>query len=364
MFEIIFVLAAISGAIIATYTDLKDRIVPNRLTFPLMALGIFGHLVWAAAEGEIGIVITALKSLLLIFAVGFALNIIGIMPAGDVKEFMFIGALIPVYPTFLKGVLDPALPAYPFIITVFLNSFLVAFPLIGIIALMVAMVRSGATSFLSPLADYKRITNLSYYIVSCWAISNLVPLPMIVILLIASLVRIREDLKVLLLLLGIGAFVVASPMANAIQVAKYFVTSLLFISFISVLLNSFGILKKEALSTTVKITDLEEGDILGEEIYSREGKVFRDERSFIEKLKVAMRKGNLEVLSRSGLVANTTSTGVNPREIMDLKKHVGDGVLEDSVLIKRSIPFAPIILASLLVSLTVGDIGSLLRSIL
>ena len=41
------------------------------------------------------------------------------------------------------------------------------------------------------ITNYKRITNISYYITSCWAISNFVPLPMIVILLIASFVRIK-----------------------------------------------------------------------------------------------------------------------------------------------------------------------------
>lgn len=80
------VAAAVAAA--ASFSDLKTRKIPNKLTFSAMLLGLILNLVFFGLQGLAGSVLGILMG----FA-AFILFAIGALKAGDVKLYMAIGAL-------------------------------------------------------------------------------------------------------------------------------------------------------------------------------------------------------------------------------------------------------------------------------
>src|SRR3990172_7860730 len=147
----IFTLLALFGAIVASYTDVKQGVIQNRLTMPLFAAGVLGHLMVGGRE----IVPALVMGVLLIFIVGYAFWLVGGWSAGDAKEFLFIAALLPAYPQELKDVFNPLLGPYPFIATVFINTFLAIFPFILAWGVYTSFKQGRLTGFFAPMRDVK-----------------------------------------------------------------------------------------------------------------------------------------------------------------------------------------------------------------
>ena len=79
---------AVAVAAAASATDLKTRKIPNKLTFPVMVLGLIFNLLFGGLTG----LIMSFLGILMGFA-AFILFAIGALKAGDVKLYMAIGAL-------------------------------------------------------------------------------------------------------------------------------------------------------------------------------------------------------------------------------------------------------------------------------
>ena len=84
------VLKGVAAAVAATasFSDLKTRKIPNKLTFSAMLLGLVLNLVFFGLKGLAG----SFLGILMGFA-AFILFAIGALKAGDVKLYMAIGAL-------------------------------------------------------------------------------------------------------------------------------------------------------------------------------------------------------------------------------------------------------------------------------
>ncbi|MDI7258521.1 MAG: A24 family peptidase [Thermodesulfobacteriota bacterium] len=76
--------------IIAVYTDIKHKKLPNYLTFPAMFIGLVCHLLSGGLSG----LFFSITGLLLGIALLFLLYIIGGTGAGDVKLMGAVGALL------------------------------------------------------------------------------------------------------------------------------------------------------------------------------------------------------------------------------------------------------------------------------
>ncbi|NOZ77202.1 MAG: hypothetical protein GXO65_05955 [Euryarchaeota archaeon] len=127
------------------------------------------------------------------------------------------------------------------------------------------------------------------------------------------------------------------------------------------LLNSLRLFRALALREEKPVSELEEGDVLGEEIYMLDGRVLRDRRGLLEKVKEAVEKKELP--SHKTLIAGTSAAGVTEEEAEELKRLVEEGKMEDRVIVKKSMPFAPVILIGLIISLIMGDLGVIVRSL-
>lgn len=146
MFELVFIPAVIAlvAVCIANYTDLRKRIIPNRLTFPLIGVGIVFYVLlgilfelgllslppelarwglWITILGAVGAAIA--------FAIGYAMWLTGGWAGGDVKLFTALGALLPFYTApYIQHV------PYPFPITILFNSVIAIMPILLVYAVV------------------------------------------------------------------------------------------------------------------------------------------------------------------------------------------------------------------------------------
>lgn len=358
MIEELFVVLALGGAVVASITDIKSRIVPNRLTLPLIAVGILGYLANWILTGEFAMFLASLKSTAIMFALGYLLWMAGAWSAGDAKEFLFIAALIPVYPVFLYGTFNPALANYPFIITVIVNSFLAIFPLIFLYAVYLSIKKKIFFRVFKQAGDVKKYFEMSFVLGGAIGIASLFDMPILALLVLVLLYRLKRDHRILVSTVALLVYV--SPFgtgwyARAEFISTYLAAVFLLIGGIRLLFSFISVITTGALQEEVKITALEDGAILAEEIYIQNDEVIRDRRSMMERLKDAARSGSvLALLPKKGVVGRGAA-GVTEDDIELLKGYVKDGKLEDRVNIKKSMPFAPVILVGLVISLILGD---------
>jgi len=101
--------------IVASYTDLKKRVVPNRLTYSLIAGGIVFWLLVGLWHLDIWIAVSGFFGASLAFIIGYGVWLARGWGGGDVKMFTALGALLPLYGS----------APYPFPLTIFLNSLMI-----------------------------------------------------------------------------------------------------------------------------------------------------------------------------------------------------------------------------------------------
>src|SRR3989338_10135754 len=79
----------------ATYTDLKERIVKNWLSFGLIGIGIAFHLGLSIFFNDFNYLMNSLLAVVLAFLVSLLLLKLGVWASGDLKIFMGIAAMNP-----------------------------------------------------------------------------------------------------------------------------------------------------------------------------------------------------------------------------------------------------------------------------
>jgi len=121
------------GILIATYTDLKDRIIPNKLTYSLIFLGIALHALESFTVSSFWPLLTSIALTVATFAFSWLLWKAGVWAGGDVKLFTGIAALNPFNPNLLAGLgiqvplfASIAIPIFP--LTLFIFSIFAAAP--------------------------------------------------------------------------------------------------------------------------------------------------------------------------------------------------------------------------------------------
>ncbi|MBI5884756.1 prepilin peptidase, partial [archaeon] len=126
---------------IAGYTDLKKRIVPNRLTFTAIAAGLAIQLLAGIYFNDLSLFYFALIAGIMTFACGYVIYRLGMWAGGDVKLFTAIAVLQPVNYGILRDLLglnqawlaSISLPLFP--LTLFFYSLLAMLPLGAVISL-------------------------------------------------------------------------------------------------------------------------------------------------------------------------------------------------------------------------------------
>jgi len=314
LFSLVLFSISISALIIATITDTRERIVPNKLTLPLIALGIGINSLHSLATGNWSFAAFSMAAAVYTFGFSLALYRTGGWAGGDVKLFTALAALNPLNP-FIAGKLglsvalfEPiSLPLFP--VALFVFSVISMFP----VALFIALKRA--------VKEKKAF-----------------------LLLVRDLVVVIA-LSVLIVFFSTSSFSFAVVPLLALPVA-YFVASLM--------LSCRMFLKK-----SIRISELEEGMIPAERIVELNGRIervyWKGMKSFINYLKHYKIAG-AKAQSQRVIADYARARGVTAKEIEELKTLVKDGKLDDHITVKESAPMVPAILAGYILLNIVGDL--------
>ncbi|MDD5148263.1 MAG: A24 family peptidase, partial [Candidatus ainarchaeum sp.] len=126
-FPFFLFLISIVFLITASYTDLKQRIVSNRLNYAMLATGLVVNLAWAFLANNAMIFVFCIAAAIIAFVFSYGLWKLGVWAGGDVKLMTALSALNPVNPnvlaaTGLSGISlfnTVNLPVFPFSIFIF-----------------------------------------------------------------------------------------------------------------------------------------------------------------------------------------------------------------------------------------------------
>ncbi|MEN6329944.1 MAG: A24 family peptidase C-terminal domain-containing protein [Methanobacteriaceae archaeon] len=369
---------AIIACIYASYTDLTRGIIPNRLTFPLIGLGIVLNGLYAFVIGEVWYLVISLIITGAIFGLGYLFWKMGAWAGGDVKLFTALAALLPFYPALITyEVLNYTFPleaAYPFPLTLIINSILSMLPFLLIYVLYVAVRNKPhlVGELLSPLKDWQKNLATTLLITAAVTISVLIVqlinypnliLYLILIYLLSFLIsKLPKYVKAVIIAAGVIYSLYAYFQVTLIGIATLFIT-LIVIGIVRKLLTSVS---REALQDNYPIEKLKEGMILAYKLYQRNDELHWDEKSFFTKIKESFAKKDLTMISHppGKLVITSLAAGLTEDDLKLLKKFQKEGKIKDEVRIKRGVPFAPSIIIGLIISLFIGDLAFIIQQLL
>lgn len=121
-FDFIPTVIAVVGSIIAVYTDLRKRIIPNELNFTMIFFGIIYYILLGIFSLDFFVMISGVLGAAISFAIGYLLWRTGGWAGGDVKLFTALGALLYGYKMPTEN------PIYPVPLTILFNSILIILP--------------------------------------------------------------------------------------------------------------------------------------------------------------------------------------------------------------------------------------------
>src|SRR3989344_1404823 len=104
-FTAIYFFVSIAALLIATFTDLKERLVSNRLTYGLALLAILLKGSESYIAGNTAPLETALLGGAIGFAVSYLLYKLGVWAGGDVKLVTALSLMNPINYAYLAGAL-------------------------------------------------------------------------------------------------------------------------------------------------------------------------------------------------------------------------------------------------------------------
>jgi preflagellin peptidase FlaK len=356
----ITIIISIIGLIIATYTDLKSRIVKNKLNFSLAIIGLIIYGIQSILHLDITPFLYSLFGLFFGFFFGWLLWKAGVFAGGDVKLFMALGALNPFTPALLKlGIFtNSSLPILP--ITLFIYSLFAFFPY-GIIILLYKLKKNKAQRKII-FADIKQKTKrgieISFFIAALHIILGvIIPIELIIVEIITILVlgvlwNFLRKKKVFATTLAIIIALLINPIL--------FIQTL--IGTLVVVVGLYGIVRlllsmKPLLSTKIKVADLEEGMIPGNSLVWKGKKVVEVEGLTISNIIAATRAGKLKDLfkRKNEIISAMKARGLSDEELKIVKTLSKKGLIGKEIYVKDSIPFVPTILISYLLCLIFGD---------
>jgi preflagellin peptidase FlaK len=375
---LIAIIIAIAVCIYASYSDLRWGIIPNKLTFPLIGVGIILNGIYYITTGNLLLLLGTLIITLLVFLFGYLFWKMGAWAGGDVKLFTALAALIPFYPTLLNyqlfNITLPITASYPFPLTLIINSILSMLPFLLIYVLFIVIKNKKYLigELLSPVKDYRKnivltlvITSsvtLAYFITPHLPFQILIVVAVLTFLLSLIISRLPNQVKAVLISLVTVFALIHNLPVTIIGIIVLFISLTVF-GVLRVLLTSVS---REALQDDYHINELKEGMIPAYNLYENDGEVYVDDKRFTDKVRKSVKTGDLTHINNSHgkILIYNRAAGLNLEDITLLKKLVSEGRMNDNYRVKKGVPFAPSIFIGLLISLFIGDLAFILLKIL
>ncbi len=361
-----FFFVSITGLAYGTYTDWKERIVSNKVTYGMIALGLAAHIVWAAFASNAMIALYSIAATAATFVLAYGLYRIGMWAGGDVKLFTGLAALNPLNPNLLTslGIINVAafqaieIPIFP--LTLFMFSLFAMLPYGACLA--AARLLRNPTEKKKFKQDMKKrllhAIELSAAIVGLGALLSALGMTQWLVLPLLLLIALTPK-KAKYVLAAVLLFI--ALWLNAQQSVQQFAALLsLFLGFY--LLFKLYSLSKVLMRKPVKIADLEEGMISGQTIVQTEKKVEIVPELGIKKLIkyfASYRFGKaMQMMQPQGkvIVSGSNAAGLTEADIGQLKKLAKGKKIPGNLIVKESAPFVPAVLIAYIALNIVGDV--------
>ncbi len=355
MFFYAAIIASIAGLAITTYTDLKERIAPNKITFGMLFLGIIIYGTQSIMEMRPEPIIYSLLGAALGFMFAWALWKIGVFAGGDVKLFMGLGALNPFTPALIKAgtVASLGIPIFP--LTLFMYSLLAFLPY-GL-ALSLYKLHKNKPFQKKVIEDVKKRTMQGLHgalflagvgtILVAFGQTPLFSLPIAIVWGFSG--KLAKIFTIL-------AAIVASYLSIFL-----FAQAFLAISTVVVLLYGTAKLMfslRPLLSKEIKLSELEEGMIPAKTLAWEGKKVIEIAPLNLHTIiKYAKEQKVMEMFTpKREIVSALKARGLTEEEIKELKKLAKKKLILSKIMIKDSMPFVPTMLLGYLFCLALGDL--------
>ncbi|HLC45824.1 MAG TPA: prepilin peptidase [archaeon] len=363
MFQLAFFASSLFFLLAAAFTDYKTRLIPNKLTFSMILLGALLTIANAWTQQSLSPLVFFLESVAVALLLALAFYKLGVWAGGDVKLLLGVAALnsfpANVFSSPYFQVVFPDLAVFP--VTFVVYSVLSVFPF-------------SVLYTIASIASSKKLQGLLYSearpllwsnAVAAAAVSPLALLSSrlglgiiegLALFVLFFFFYYRKPLKdhqlqvsLLLALLGAASFGASFAYSFAATLGLFLLVSLVFLV--------VKVMRSRVLRFEKKITQLVEGDIPAERItLEKSGSALKALREFVSVLSMARglaapQKSGVEVLADPFAAA-----GLEAKEIRKLKSLVRAGKLEDVIVVKKSLAFAPALVLGYLASAVFGDL--------
>src|SRR3989344_2119963 len=367
LFPAVYVLVSTLALLVATYTDLKSRIVPNTLVYGLAIIGILLKVTESYFVGTFEPLVLSAQGVAIAFIASYALYKLGVWAGGDVKLVSCLAILNPINYSLIATELALQYPLTAitlpiFAITLIIYSTFAVLP-IGFVMTITAALKSKeilSNTISQVVKKWKQLLGtclalagaqivLQYFRVSEFAIFPL----------LIAIVFLPKELRT-------GA-TISLAVAGAIIGLQSFIYNSLTIAL--PLMVGYGLFllysnsKEGAFKETIETQKLEEGMVVDSYIVEDDGKIEYVKgpsiKTVIKQLMDnKMEKGLLEDFKIKGKVISgpNQAGGISEEDAKKIKEAAKKGLAPKTIVIKKTMAFVPAILFAYIALQLSGDI--------
>jgi len=345
--------------IIGSYTDIKERIIPNYITYGLFIAGIAISIVESGIYSSLQPIIQSIQGIVVAAIFGGILYKLGVWAGGDFKLLLGIGAINPVLPRTPLLLYATPLDSWPFFpITFVVYSLLAIFPYILLLSVWQTIKRPDIRKI--PLIQlYNNKTNLlvtAAVITATVSILNWLQQSLLwvipIVLLAEKIVYSRSSSTKYWLSVILLAFSVIMSYGALLQ----FIYTLCWLALIPILWGYVKIIRTYILREEVSVQDLQEGMIPAEYIIVNEDRVTMQEARIIPSIE-DIRNGRINKQMQGRKIGDPhCADGFSEEDIQTLRKLARSGKMPSTIIVKKTIAFIPTLTLGYGLALIFGNI--------
>jgi preflagellin peptidase FlaK len=353
------IIISLIGLIIATYTDLKERIVPNKLNYGLAIIGLLVYTIQSITEATWNPLVYSVFGLCFGFFFGWVLWKLGVFAGGDVKLLMGLGALNPFTPALIKMQNLSALNMPLFPISLFIYALISFLPYgIFVVTYKLAKNKKFQKELIKEMKP-KVIEAIHASIFAAGALELLMQFGWNTLLLIILLIiweLCKENKKYLTIIAVLAAIILNYWLFLQILAAAILISVILY-SILKIMLST-----RKLLSTEIKVRDLKEGMIPAASLAWKGKKIVEIPAISIKQIiKYAKEQNTIaikEILApKKEIISARKARGLDEKELRMVKKLAEKGLIPKTIRIKESMPFVPTMLLGYAICLIAGDLA-------
>ncbi|MDR1819482.1 MAG: A24 family peptidase [Methanobrevibacter sp.] len=364
MIEAVVLTGIIIAVLVGAVYDIKKGLIPNKLNFSLISVGIAINIILSIKYGNIKFIEFSLLNGIITFIFAYILWKLGFWGGGDVKLITAIAIFLPFNPMSLEynllNIHIPVIAIYPFILTIFLNSVILSLPFL--------------LFYLTAIYLKNNKVHLSLFIKNIRMIFNKKSLIKTILIFKENILKLKT-LKIIILSISISILLTYTKngINGGISIFnlsfKWFLLLLILFIFSKLFIWLFKHFKRFILNKTkltIPITNIKEGMIIQNLEVPK--KIEKELKTVLKSLKIDhtdKEQQTNEIKNDSQLIANSKyASGIFEDEAEFLKELENKGLIKNRVDIKITVPYGPSLFAGLITGIIFGDICSLLIDII